>query len=75
MPDLNIDRINELYRKSKTVGLTEEEKEEQTRLRNEYVAAFHNNLRGTLDKMKIQYPDGTIENVKDRAKKKWQKQK
>jgi uncharacterized protein YnzC (UPF0291/DUF896 family) len=70
MPDLNIDRINELYRKSKTVGLTEEEKEEQTRLRNEYVAAFHNNLRGTLDKMKIQYPDGTIENVKDRAKKK-----
>ena len=70
MPDLNIDRINELYRKSKTVGLTEEEKEEQTRLRNEYVAAFHNNLRGTLDKMKIQYPDGTFENVKDRAKKK-----
>lgn len=75
MADLNIDRINELYRKSKTVGLTEEEKEEQTRLRNEYVAAFHNNLRGTLDKMKIQYPDGTIENVKDRVKKKWQKQK
>ena len=70
MADLNIDRINELYIKSKTVGLTEEEKEEQTRLRNEYVAAFHNNLRGTLDKMKIQYPDGTIENVKDRAKKK-----
>ncbi len=70
MADLNIDRINELYRKSKTVGLTEEEREEQTRLRNEYVAAFHNNLRGTLDKMKIQYPDGTIENVKDRAKKK-----
>lgn len=70
MADLNIDRINELYRKSKTVGLTEDEKEEQTRLRNEYVAAFHNNLRGTLDKMKIQYPDGTIENVKDRAKKK-----
>ena len=59
MADLNIDRINELYRKSKTVGLTEEEKEEQTRLRNEYVAAFHNNLRGTLDKMKIQYPDGS----------------
>lgn len=70
MANLNIDRINELYRKSKSVGLTEEEKEEQIRLRNEYVAAFHNNLRGTLDKMKIQYPDGTIENVKDRAKKK-----
>lgn len=70
MSDLNISRINELYRKSKAEGLTEEEKEEQLRLRNEYVAAFHNNLRGTLDKMKIKYPDGTIENVKDRVKNK-----
>ena len=34
-----IDRINELYHKSQAVGLTEEEKEEQARLRQEYVAA------------------------------------
>ena len=32
-----IDRINELYHKSQAVGLTEEEKEEQARLRQEYV--------------------------------------
>lgn len=35
-----IDRINELYHKSQAVGLTEEEKEEQARLRQEYVAAI-----------------------------------
>lgn len=66
--DLNIERINELYRKSKSEGLTEEEKSEQVRLRKAYVEAFHNNLRGNLDRMKIQRPDGTIENVKDRYK-------
>lgn len=66
--DLNIERINELYRKSKAEGLTEEEKEEQARLRKAYIDAFHNNMRGNLDRMKIQRPDGTIENVKDRYK-------
>lgn len=66
--DLKIDRINELYRKSKEVGLTEEEKAEQVALRKAYVEAFHNNMRGHLDNMKIQRPDGTIENVKDRYK-------
>ena len=70
MAELNIDRINELYRKSKSVGLTEEEKEEQASLRKEYIAAFHNNLRGTLDNLQIENPDGTIENVRDRTKKK-----
>ena len=33
---LNIERINELYRKSQTVGLTEEEKKEQAELRQAY---------------------------------------
>ena len=66
--DLNRERINELYRKSKAEGLTEEEKEEQARLRKAYIDAFHNNMRGNLDRMKIQRPDGTIEDVKDRYK-------
>lgn len=34
---LNIERINELAKKAKTVGLTDEEKEEQAKLRKEYV--------------------------------------
>ena len=44
-----INRINELARKSKTVGLTEEERAEQQRLRDAYRAAFRRSLVGTLD--------------------------
>lgn len=61
-----IKRINELYHKSKGEGLTKEESEEQIRLRKEYVAAFRNNLRGTLETIKIQNPDGSIIDVKQR---------
>ncbi len=35
-----IDRINELYKKQKTLGLTDEEKEEQQALRREYLDAI-----------------------------------
>ena len=59
--DMNdIDRINTLYHKSKAVGLTPEEKAEQNRLRQEYIRAIRENLRGNLNSMKIQYPDGSI---------------
>lgn len=45
-----IDRINELARKSKTPeGLTEAEKAEQATLRQAYVAAVRASLRGQLD--------------------------
>ena len=64
----DIERINELYHKMKDEGLTAEEKEEQSKLRGEYIAAIRANLRGSLDTMKIQYPDGTLEDVKDRYK-------
>lgn len=37
---MNLKRINELARKSREVGLTEEEKQEQARLRAEYLADF-----------------------------------
>ncbi|MDY4592368.1 MAG: DUF896 domain-containing protein [Eubacteriales bacterium] len=46
---MNINRINELAKKSKTVGLTEEEKQEQARLRQEYIDGFKRNLRAQLD--------------------------
>ena len=55
-----IDRINELYHKSKSVGLTEEEKAEQAALRQEYIAAIRASLRGSLNNISIQEPDGTI---------------
>ena len=38
MEQSKIDRINELYRKSKAEGLTEAEKNEQALLRKEFVA-------------------------------------
>lgn len=55
-----IDRINELSRKSKSVGLTEEEKAEQTKLRNEYRAAFRANLVGTLESTVIVDEKGNV---------------
>ena len=58
-----IDRINELYHKSQAVGLTEEEKEEQARLRQEYVAAIRGSLRNNLNNISIKEPDGTIHRV------------
>lgn len=44
-----IKRINELYKKSKNIGLTPEEKKEQQILRQEYIKSFKNNLKSTLD--------------------------
>ena len=44
-----IERINELARKKKTVGLTEKELEEQTALRQEYLNSIMGNLRRELD--------------------------
>ncbi|MBE5955903.1 MAG: DUF896 domain-containing protein [Lachnospiraceae bacterium] len=55
-----IDRINELYHKSKGEGLTPAEKEEQASLRKEYIANIRANMRGTLNNISIQNEDGTI---------------
>ena len=41
-----IDRINQLARKSKAEGLTAEEKEEQAKLRRLYIDAMKESLRG-----------------------------
>ncbi|MBO7424622.1 MAG: DUF896 domain-containing protein [Clostridiales bacterium] len=64
--DQLIKRINELSRKSKTEGLTDAEKAEQTELRNEYRALVVGNLSSQLNTMKIKYPDGSIKDVKKR---------
>ncbi len=56
----DIERINELYRKKKAGTLTPEEEKEQAKLRMEYIHAVRENLRGTLNNTKIQYPDGRV---------------
>ena len=63
MNEKKITRINELYRKSKAEGLTEEEKKEQLELRKEYIAAFRANLRGQLNNIDIKEADGSITNL------------
>lgn len=62
-------RINELYHKSQKEGLTGEEKEEQARLRREYVASVRANLRGQLDNIVIEHSDGSREKLSDRRRK------
>lgn len=58
MDQKKIDRINELARKSKSEGLSEAEKAEQTELRNEYRRAVTGNLAAQLDNTYIMTPDG-----------------
>ena len=60
---MNIERINELARKSRTEGLTPEEKAEQQKLRQEYIAAVKMNLRTQLDNIDVQEQHGTITNL------------
>ncbi|MBS7305889.1 MAG: DUF896 domain-containing protein [Lachnospiraceae bacterium] len=61
--DEKIKRINELYHKQKGVGLTEEEKEEQAKLRRDYIDSVKANLKGQLDNINIQEKDGSITNL------------
>lgn len=61
--DEKIKRINELYHKQKSVGLTEEEKEEQAKLRRDYIDSVRANLKGQLDNINIQEKDGSITNL------------
>ena len=58
-----IERINYLARKSKVEELTSEEKEEQKKLRAEYVKSVRENLRATLNNTVIERPDGTRESL------------
>ena len=63
MEKAKIDRINELYNKSKAEGLTDAEKREQELLRKEFVADVKKNLTAQLNNIDIQNEDGTVENL------------
>lgn len=63
-----IPRINELAKKSKTVGLNEEEKKEQEVLRKKYLEAFRGNFIKTIENVKVVDEDGndvTPQKLKD----------
>ena len=55
----SIARINELARKSKAEGLTEEEKAEQAALRKEYLADIRKSLEATLSNVYFVEEDGS----------------
>ena len=48
-----IDRINELAKKAKSEGLTDDEIAERDELRKEYLASVRANFKATLDNIKI----------------------
>lgn len=73
MDDKKIARINELAHKSKAEGLTEAEKKEQQLLRQEFLAAFRQNLKSQLDNIDIQEADGTIVNLGEKYAKRAKK--
>ena len=54
----DIDRINELARKAKTVGLTPEENEERAVLRREYLDDWRRGAQQVLDNTYVVTPDG-----------------
>lgn len=59
-----MDRISELTRISRERELTEEEKIERKALREEYLAEWRRGTIETLESLRIQNPDGTIEPLK-----------
>jgi uncharacterized protein YnzC (UPF0291/DUF896 family) len=65
--DERVERINELARKQRTEGLTEEEKAEQAVLRREFIDSYKRSLEGILSNTSIQYPDGRKEKLKKKG--------
>lgn len=57
---IDVNRINELARKAKTEGLTEQEKAEQAALRRAYIDSVKDNLRAQLAGTFVQKEDGTV---------------
>lgn len=64
----DIDRINELARKSKTEGLTDEEKAEQKALRIKYINGFKASLESQLQGITVVEPDGSKHKLEKKPK-------
>jgi len=65
-----INRINELYHKSKAEGLSEAELKEQKELRAAYIANIKAGLKAQLDNIDIQEKDGSVTNLGEKFGKK-----
>ncbi|UUZ79271.1 DUF896 domain-containing protein [Paenibacillus sp. P26] len=60
--EATVRRINELARKAKTTGLTDEELDERNELRRKYIDSFKSSLRSQLDNIKFVDENADAEN-------------
>lgn len=60
-----IQRINELAKKKREEGLSEEEQKEQKELYKEYLSAFRGNMKKQLENIDVEYDDGTVVKLTD----------
>ena len=67
MDQKQIDRINELARKAKTEGLTEEEAAERAVLRRAYIDSVVGSLKGHLDNTYFVDDQGNKEKLKKKG--------
>ncbi|MBQ5398063.1 MAG: DUF896 domain-containing protein [Ruminococcus sp.] len=64
-----IKRINELAKKKREQGLTEDEQREQKELYKKYLKNFRSNMERQLDNTDVEFPDGSVVPFKQAAKK------
>jgi len=69
MDKKQIDRINELAKKKKTVGLSEEELKEQQELYKIYLGNIRRNFKNTVDNIVVEKEDGSKVSIKEYNKK------
>lgn len=72
LSDEKLERINELARKAKSDGLTEQEKKEQKELRQQYLQRFRESFKNQLHSVKVIDPEGndvTPEKLKKQKRK------
>ena len=73
MTEDKIKRINELARKQKAEGLTDEEKAEQAELRREYIESYKRSLVAQLENTYVVDDNGNKQKLTERVKTKEEK--
>ena len=68
MEKTKLNRINELARLAKERELTAEELRERDQLRKEYIADWRASTIATLESIRIQNPDGSLEPLRKKER-------
>ncbi len=64
-----ISKINELAKKKREQGLTEQEQKLQKELYKEYLTQFRSNFKNQLSNVDVEYPNGKVVPLTDFKKK------